>query len=116
MLALLVFPMLMGTSSLAILAEIPLARCAIIAVCSWACTYYNDDISSKIDATVNALKSSGVRLLSSSEPRDFSATNSTLGANYGMLWLDIEGTQVSSSNTVIIIIITIVLIMLITHS
>lgn len=38
MLALRVFPMLMAISSLAILAEIPLARCAIIVICSWACT------------------------------------------------------------------------------
>lgn len=46
-----------------------------------------------MDDTVNYLNAHKVSLLKEGELRD--SSNSTLGATVGMLWLDIEGTQVS---------------------
>ena len=46
-----------------------------------------------MDDTINYLQSHSVRLLKEGELRE--SNNSTLGATVGMLWLDIEGTQVS---------------------
>lgn len=45
-----------------------------------------------MDATVNFLNSHKVGFLKEGELRE--SSNSTVGARVGMLWLDIEGSQV----------------------
>lgn len=45
-----------------------------------------------MDDTVNYLKSHNVRLLQPGELRE--SLNTTVGATVGMLWLDIEGSNV----------------------
>ncbi len=47
-----------------------------------------------MDATINYLSSHNVRLLKKGEVREANTGNSTLGATVGMLWIDVEGTQV----------------------
>lgn len=44
-----------------------------------------------MDATINYLASHNVQVLKKGEVR---AANSTLGVSVGMLWVDVEGTQV----------------------
>jgi hypothetical protein len=50
------------------------------------------DLFSQMDDTIDYLRDNNVRLLKKGEIRD--AHNSTLGATVGMLWMDVEGTQV----------------------
>lgn len=45
-----------------------------------------------MDATIDYLSSHSVRMLKEGELRE--SSNSTVGASVGMLWLDVEGTQV----------------------
>lgn len=46
----------------------------------------------QMDATIDYLSSHNVRMLKEGELRE--SSNSTVGASVGMLWLDVEGTQV----------------------
>lgn len=50
----------------------------------------------QIDDTINSLKSSGITFASKEERALAAASNTTLGATYGMLWIDVEGSQVRS--------------------
>lgn len=51
-----------------------------------------------MDATIDYLSSHNVRLLKEGELQVRDSSNSTVGASVGMLWLDIEGTQVLQGN------------------
>ncbi len=46
-----------------------------------------------MDDTINYLSSNSVNFVKKGEAIE-AGSNSTVGAKYGMLWLDIEGTQV----------------------
>jgi hypothetical protein len=52
----------------------------------------------QMDATIDYLSSHNVRMLKEGELRE--SSNSTVGASVGMLWLDVEGTQVWMKFTV----------------
>jgi hypothetical protein len=49
----------------------------------------------QVDDTINCLKSSNVEYAARKEGVE-GVFNETLGATYGMLWIDVEGTQVSA--------------------
>jgi hypothetical protein len=52
-----------------------------------------------VDDTISYLQNNNVRLSTKGEAR--AVNNGTLGATVGMLWLDIEGTDVSSPSSIL---------------
>lgn len=56
-----------------------------------------------MDDTIDYLQSHNVKLLKKGEIRE--SRNSTLGATVGMLWMDIEGTSVSTPTSPLLIIV-----------
>ncbi len=51
-----------------------------------------------MDQTIDFLASHKISMMKEGELRENVKSNSTVGASVGMLWLDVEGTQVRCNN------------------